>query len=162
AGINAYVAEVKAGAKPLPVEFKLTQSEPEEWAPQDVLRVRSHALVSNVTSEVTRAQIACAAGVDADELRRKLDPDGHKRVVPAGLDLCVVPANVLDDYVLATQPVDFQPLANRQQAAADPAVELASLMERQLNEGSNNWVVSPSKTETGRAILANDPHRQLG
>jgi penicillin amidase len=29
-------------------------------------------------------------------------------------------------------------------------------------EGSNNWVIAPSRTETGRPILANDPHRQLG
>ena len=26
-------------------------------------------------------------------------------------------------------------------------------------EGSNNWVIAPSKTTTGRPILANDPHR---
>lgn len=162
AGINAYVAEVKAGAKPLPVEFRLTDSSPEEWQPQDVLRIRSHALVSNVTSEVARAHVACAAGVDADELRRKLDPEGHKRVVPPGLNPCDVPANVLDDYVLATKQVDFQPLVSRQRAERDPDVQLADLMERQLSEGSNNWVVSPSRTETGRAILANDPHRQLG
>ena len=162
AGINAYVAEVKSGKKPLPVEFNLTQSEPEAWEPQDVLRVRSHALVSNVTSEVARARVACAAGVDADELRRKLDPETHKRVVPAGLKPCDVPANVLDDYVLATQQVDFQPLAKKQHAAIDSDKQLADLMDRQLNEGSNNWVVSPSKSETGRAILANDPHRQLG
>lgn len=162
AGINAYVAEVKAGRKPLPVEFNLTRSSPEEWQPQDVLRIRSHALVSNVTSEVARARVACAAGVGADELRRKLDPETHKRVVPAGLNPCDVPANVLDDYVLATQQVDFQPLVGRQRAALDPETQLADLMDRQLNEGSNNWVISPSKTETGRAILANDPHRQLG
>jgi len=170
AGINAYVAEVRAGQKPLPVEFKLTDSTPEAWRPEDVLRIRSHALVSNVTSEVTRAQIACAAGVDADELRRKLDPDGHKRVVPAGLNPCDVPANVLDDYVLATQQVLFQPLAHpvttifnpERRAEADAATRLATLMEAQLHEGSNNWVVAPSKTDTGRAMLANDPHRQLG
>jgi acyl-homoserine lactone acylase PvdQ len=35
-------------------------------------------------------------------------------------------------------------------------------MEKQLNEGSNNWVVAPTRTATGRAMLANDPHRQLG
>lgn len=29
-------------------------------------------------------------------------------------------------------------------------------------EGSNNWVIAPSRTATGRPILANDPHRQLG
>ena len=55
----------QAGQKPLPVEFKLTGSTPEAWRPEDVLRIRSHALVSNVTSEVARAQVACAAGVEA-------------------------------------------------------------------------------------------------
>lgn len=160
AGVNAYVAEVKAGQKPLPVEFRLTGSQPETWAPEDVLRIRSHALVSNVTSEVARARVACAAGIDADELRRKLDPHGHKRVVPAGLNPCDVPEDVLADYVLATQPVDFGSLAGQQRAGAE--TRLAALMDAQLNEGSNNWVVAPGKTETGRPILANDPHRQLG
>ena len=162
AGVNAYVGEVEAGTKPLPVEFGLTASRPEKWQAADIIRIRSHALVSNVTSEVARAQVACVAGVDADELRRKLDPVDHKRVVPAGLDPCDVPANVLDDYVLGTKQVDFAPLAGRQQAVRDRETELADLMEAQLHEGSNNWVVSPSKSETGRAILANDPHRQLG
>src|SRR5262249_38193075 len=26
-------------------------------------------------------------------------------------------------------------------------------------EGSNNWVISPQRSATGRAIMANDPHR---
>jgi penicillin amidase len=162
AGVNAYVGEVKAGAKPLPVEFGLTDSQPETWQAEDIIRIRSHALVSNVTSEVARARVACVAGIDADELRRKLDPADHKRVVPAGLDPCDVPANVLDDYVLGTKQVDFTPLTGAKQVARDPGTELADLMEAQLNEGSNNWTIAPSKTETGRPILANDPHRALG
>ncbi len=103
AGVNAYVAEVRTGKRPLPVEFSLTASQPEAWNPEDVLRIRSHALVSNVASEVARARVVCAGGVAADALRRKLEP-AHKLVVPKGLDPCVVPANVLDDYVLATDP----------------------------------------------------------
>ena len=51
AGVNAYVGEVRAGKRPLPVEFTLTGSAPEDWKPEDILRIRSHALVSNVTSE---------------------------------------------------------------------------------------------------------------
>jgi penicillin amidase len=66
AGINTYVAEVRAGARPLPVEFKLTGSTPDDWKPEDVLRIRSHALVSNVASEVARARVVCAGGVEAD------------------------------------------------------------------------------------------------
>ncbi len=55
-----------------------------------MLRIRSHALVSNVTSEVARARVACAAGLDADRLRRKIEPEGHKMVVPKGLNPCDV------------------------------------------------------------------------
>ena len=39
AGLNAYVAEVRAGTRPLPPEFKLTASQPEAWAPTDVIRI---------------------------------------------------------------------------------------------------------------------------
>jgi len=163
AGINAYVAEVRAGTKPLPIEFKLTGSAPEDWKAEDVLRIRSHALVSNVASEVARARTVCEGGVEADMLRRKLEPTGHKLVVPKGLKPCDIPAGVLKDYTLATRQVDFDPVDSvRQRAENEPAVQLADLMERQLNEGSNNWVVAPSRTATGRPILANDPHRQLG
>jgi penicillin amidase len=163
AGVNAYVAEVRAGTKPLPVEFKLTGSAPDTWKAEDVLRIRSHALVSNVTSEVARARTICAGGVEADTLRRKLEPAGHKLTVPKGFNPCDVPKDVLKDYTLATQQVEFGADGGKlQRAEAGAATRLADLMDRQLNEGSNNWVVAPSRTETGRPILANDPHRQLG
>ena len=110
AGINAYVAEVRAGGRPLPVEFKLTASQPEAWNPEDVLRIRSHALVSNVTQEVARARVACAADLDADKLRRKIEP-AHVTLLPRGLAPCDIPADVLADYLLATDPVDFKALA---------------------------------------------------
>ena len=163
AGVNAYVAEVAAGKRPLPVEFKLTASKPETWAPEDILRIRSHALVSNVASEVARAQVACAAGLPADRLRRKLEPP-HTTSVPAGLDPCVVPADVLKDYLLATGSVSFEALATGgRKAEATPAqVQLAQALDAAQNEGSNNWVIAPSRTATGRPILANDPHRPVG
>jgi penicillin amidase len=163
AGVNAYVAEVRAGTKPLPVEFKLTASRPEAWAPEDVIRIRSHALVSNVTSEVARAQVACAAGIDADRLRRKLEPGPHKLVVPTGLNPCDVPAGVLRDYILGTEQVSFEQLkAGRTASEADPRVQLAERIEATASEGSNNWVIAASRTASGRPILANDPHRPVG
>ena len=156
AGINAYVAEVGRYEKPLPLEFTITGSTPEAWKAEDVVRVRSHALVGNVFSEVARAQVACAAGLPADTLRKRLEPP-HTASVPAGLDPCMVPADVLKDYVLATQPVAF---------SAGPATVAALDLPRSARdaaqEGSNNWVVAPSRTATGRPILANDPHRQVG
>ena len=162
AGVNAYIGEVAAGKRPLPIEFGLTASQPEPWGPEDVLRIRSHALVSNAASEVARAQVVCAAGLAADRLRRKLEP-AHTTVVPAGLDPCVVPADVLKDYLLATGTVSFEALATGGRTArADPQVQLAQALSASQNEGSNNWVIAPARTATGRPILANDPHRPVG
>ncbi|MDP9007644.1 MAG: penicillin acylase family protein [Pseudomonadota bacterium] len=162
-GVNAYVAEVRSADKPLPLEFKLTDSQPDTWKTEDVVRIRSHALVSNITSEVARARVVCAAGLKADQLRRKIEPEGHTMVIPAGLNPCDVPANVLKDYLLATKQVDFNALAGTaQHADLSPERQLASAIDAQSLEGSNNWVIAPSHTATGRPILANDPHRQLG
>jgi penicillin G amidase len=162
-GVNAYVAQVRNKDRPLPIEFKLTDSLPDTWLPQDVLRIRSHALVSNITSEVARARVVCAGGLGADQLRRKIEPAGHKMAIPAGLNPCDVPANVQKDYLLATKQVDFNALAGTErQADLSPEGQLAAAIDAQSMEGSNNWVVAPSRTATGRPILANDPHRQLG
>jgi penicillin amidase len=155
-GINAYVAQVRRGERPLPVEFRLTGSAPEDWAPEDVVLIRSHALVANVMSEVARARVACAAGLAADSLRKRLEP-AHTTVIPAGLDPCVVGPDVLKDYVLGTQAVAFSPGASKV-AALDPA----EVARDAAAEGSNNWVIAPSRSATGRPIMANDPHRTLG
>ncbi|WP_430425036.1 penicillin acylase family protein [Phenylobacterium sp.] len=159
AGVNAYVGEVRSGQRPLPVEFELTQSQPEDWNPEDILRIRSHALVSNVTSEVARALTVCAGGPEADALRRKLEP-ARKLVMPKGLDPCSVPAGVLNDYVLATDPVSFAPLSKSAQAEAPK--QLAQVIDERAAEGSNNWTIAASRSATGRPILANDPHRPVG
>lgn len=161
AGINAYVAEVRAGRQPMPPEFKLTGTMPDDWQADDVVRIRSHALVSNVTSEVARARVICAAGVAADRLRRKLEPP-HTIVVPQGLDPCDLNDDVLKDYKFATEAVSFyEPPGSKGTDNAHPLHFAASGTDTP-EEGSNNWVIAPSRSATGRAILANDPHRQLG
>lgn len=165
AGINAYVAEVKTGKRPLPVEFALTGSQPELWTAEDVVRIRSHGLTRNLASEVARARIACAGGpgagsLAADRLRQRLQPP-MTPTLPAGLDPCAIPAEVLIDYRLGTEDVSFQP-PGKPVAEASPEVMLAQAEDDVTQQGSNNWVVAPSRTATGRPILANDPHRALG
>lgn len=166
AGVNAYVAAVLKGDAPLPVEFTLTNSRPELWDASDIVRIRSHALTRNADSEVARARVTCLAGLGADTLRRNLDPPWTTSV-PAGLDPCAVPADVLETYVLATREVSFEALARPTAQAAlsaslPSAEDYALLTQRIETEGSNNWVVAPSRTATGRPLLANDPHRTLG
>ena len=42
----------------------------------------------------------------------------------------------------------------------DPDTFLTEADQQRDTIGSNNWVVAPSRTATGRPILANDPHRE--
>jgi penicillin amidase len=160
-GINAYVKRVMLDPRGLPVEFQLTHSRPELWDPEDVVRVRSNGLTRNVDSEVARAQVTCAAGLDADRLRRKIEPP-HALSIPAGLDPCDIPADVLKDYQLGTKDVTFTPDAPKPTAALDASQHLADLATEAAAEGSNNWVISPGRSATGHAVMANDPHRTLG
>lgn len=150
-GLNAYVEEILSGRRPLPREFSIAGTRPDRWSPEDVVRIRSHGLTRNAGMEALRAQILCKGGPGADRLFKKLEPD-WKSQVPAGLDPCAVPADVLKDYNLATRGVKFNSARRRLAAEASPPD----------SQGSNNWTIAPSRTTTGRAILANDPHRDHG
>lgn len=150
AGVNAYVAWVEAHPEALPWEFRRLGYRPARWAAEDVVRIRSHGLTQNVSSEVARARVTCRAGLDADQVRLRLDPPVVPRV-PEGLDPCL-PADVLEVFDLATRPVRLPA-----QAGEEPSAAGATPAEG--FDGSNNWAIAPSRSATGRAILANDPHR---
>jgi penicillin amidase len=124
---------------------------PDRWATEDAVRIRTHALTSNLSSEVSLARgLACDGRLDLNPLRRRYQPQ-HTTVVPEGLDPCSIPSDVLDVWDFATSSVSFSGLD------VDPLVFEAA--PEGAEEGSNNWTVSPSRTATGRPILANDPHR---
>lgn len=147
-GVNAYVDLVNANAAALPQEFRALGYRPARWRPEDVVRIRTHGLTRNLTSEVQRAKVACVADVNVDKVRVKLEPDVNM-VVPPGLDPCTVTDDVLSTFQLATRDVTVT--GGQVKAAPDD----------ESVEGSNNWAVAPSRTTTGRPILANDPHRAL-
>ena len=150
-GINAYIELTQQHPKLLPPEFKLLGYTPTRWQPEDVVRIRSNGLWRNVVTEVWRARLACDGALDLAAQWRKLEPDWQAEI-PPGLDPCAIPADVLDMYLLAKAPVSFAELHAPNLALQDQPDIRDSL-------GSNNWVVAPSRTNTGRPILADDPHR---
>ena len=150
AGINAYIDLLEEHPDLLPPEFTLLDYRPARWNAADVVRIRGHGLWANVDREVRRAQIVCAADHETASYLQLLEPE-WKTEIPDGLDPCVIPANVLDTYYLAKAPVTFQ--------SASLALNEAITNSRDRSLGSNNWVVAPSRTNTGRPILADDPHR---
>ncbi len=182
-GINAFIKLTEENPDLLPWEFSTLGYEPAVWAPEDIVRIRSHGLVRNVGSEVNRAQflrnlipsIGQEAALEADQLRSPLSVPWDL-TVPEGLDLSLIPDDVLNLYDLATSGVTFTPdmlnhtsggptrdpeqlteTLNREAALQAFLNQQSELAESDI--GSNNWAVSPNLTESGRPILANDPHR---
>lgn len=150
AGINAYVDLIEAEPALLPVEFEILDYRPARWRAEDVVRIRTHGIMRNVSNEVRRAQIACAAGLEAAEYWIKLEPDWTTQI-PAGLDPCAISDEILEVSRLARAPVTFD--------HPDLAAAAVEWQENAPVSGSNNWTIAGERTETGRPILANDPHR---
>jgi penicillin G amidase len=161
-GINAWIDFVAANPSWMPPEFTLMGTQPDKWSAEDVVRVRVHSWMRNAASEVIRANVMAASSTEADLLRQNLDPFITPKV-PEGLDPASIPMEVLDIFKLALAPVTFSD--GRLSASLAEAAEwikitpLGEVVREMNGQGSNNWAIHGSRTETGRPILANDPHR---
>ena len=156
AGINAFLAEHHGGG--LPVEFALMRTAPEPWTGADVVawqKTMALQLSANWRDELLRVRIAARVG---DEAAGLLMP----AYTPNG------PVILPPDAVLRSQPIGTGTPAARAPAgvASGAAADLAVLsaiidtldVAPPLDGGSNNWVVSGSRSITGKPLLANDPH----
>lgn len=154
-GINAYIEWINEHPQQTPFEFKLLHYKPAHWSTDDAIRIRSHGYLYNLTSEVARAKVACLSDLKWDEFRSKIEPPWQTRI-PEGLDPCL-PKDVLRVYDLATKQIQFT--RDSMTVATTPPVDrLASDLAAEIPTESNNWVIAPSKSATGHAMLASDPH----
>lgn len=139
AGVNAYL-KTRTGA--LPPEFQLLGIEPEPWRPADSLvwgRIMAVQLSTNWQSELLRAYLAARIGAGKLAVLWPHEPgDG--------------PVTIGD--------------GDRRRAAlyrhADIERTISALPEDFFGGASNAWVLSGALTATGKPILANDPHLQIG
>lgn len=138
-GVNAYV-ETHRDRPPL--EFLVLGGAWEPWRPADTLvigKIMAWDLGGNMESELVRADVISRLGPEA---AAALFP-GAPAETPAILSLSD----------------DRGPL--RIPGAAELRSLLGSADSRPLGLGSNNWVLGPARTTTGRPILANDTHLGL-
>lgn len=165
-GVNAYIDLVRANPDLLPLEFRLTGTQPGYWKPTTPL-IRIFGLTRNIGSEVANARKVDALGAPTVERLTLFEPPATL-TVPSGLDLSQIGTQVLSDYNLAHAGVTFQPSDIR--GSLSVVVDKARLArnlsdDRSANEElkfeSNNWTVAPWRTATGRPILSNDPHRAV-
>ncbi len=177
-GVNAYIAETELNPTLLPLEFRMLGITPGRWTAAVVIS-RHQALNANLTDEVRLVRAIGAANIG--QVRELLSFQGGdpRFELDAAIDPSLVPADVLAVYNAFRQSIRFQPedvapqwrapaaaIALRQRLtpshsiAADPAGPI-DLDADPRDIGSNNWVVSGSRTISTRPILANDPHRVI-
>lgn len=173
AGINAYVDWVKANPDQLPPEFKLTGTLPGYWRPETSL-IRIYGLTRNLTAEVKMAEQVASLGLNAVQGLSTFEPPLALQV-PAGLDVRQIDKSILANYTLARNGQKFVAADfPRSPLAADKREALASaLSEDRLaaldpnfdplatRYESNNWTIGGQHTDTGKPILAGDPHRSI-
>ena len=154
AGVNAFIASA-ARAGTLPVEFVLTGITPERWTIESLL-LRQNSF-GDAPAELQLARSVAQLGAAEANRRRNPDP-WEELVVPEGLDV-----GLITEEVVAA--------ARTGGASPRPALlpEFAALAggsagdDSDVHEpGSNNWVVSGALSVTGKPVVANDPHREVG
>ncbi len=145
AGVNAFINSLDDNK--LPFEYKLLGYKPEQWTNLDcAMLLKNMAQTLNMgekDKEMTRA--LAMLGKPAIDL---LWPDNE---------------NVGDPIVDHTKNWKFKPVTLDTIPLAVPGglVDVRSHRMANKDVGSNNWVVSGSKTATGAPLLCNDPHLNL-
>jgi len=135
-GINAYIDSL---GDRLPIEFQLLGYRPKHWQPEDILgRMSGIIMVRNFRSEIDRARLIGAVGLEKARLLAPTDPD-TTYALATGLEPGMFHAKMLELYDAATKQLDFA----------------------KLPSGSNNWAVDGSRSISGKPMLASDPHRAL-
>ncbi len=181
AGINAYVADVRAGLYTLPPElasfYAISGFQP--WLPEDSLvlgEYQAFSLAFDASAEIARSQMQAQALATFDQSSVPI----YKARAGIGEDLLIF--TPLDPtYTLSASPPPAWTGFNGDTSTASRALprkrlqELAKLYRSDLKSiqgmglnhmqdswiGSNNWVIGPSLSQTGHAMVANDTHLSL-
>ncbi len=126
----------RVGCRRLPHEFALLRTQPTQYHASDILGVAkliSFTISSNWDAELARLKIL---SMDGSEALKALDPS-------------------YPEWHPVSTPPDAHAGPAIDRLAEDLAVFQAAVGS---GGGSNNWAIAPSRTSTGRPVLANDPH----
>jgi penicillin amidase len=137
-GINRYIE--RCGRK-LPWEFRVLRYEPEPWRPADTILIGKGFAFLLTTALFSRLDMIAIAGKlrDQPDKLRSLFPM-YPEQAPTITRAVFNAAGKLSEFANGTfTKLDFHP----------------------AGAGSNNWVVAPKRSVSGKAILCNDPHLRL-
>lgn len=156
AGVNAFIEHANRSGK-LPVEFVLTGIRPEPWTIESLISRQN--TFGNATAELQLARSVAELGAAEANRRRNQDP-WEELVVPDGLNVSIIGEEVL----AGTRAGGALPRpAVLPQYAAITGATAGDQPDTSIAEpGSNNWVISGELSATGKPVVANDPHREVG
>lgn len=148
-GVNAFIDGLEPAA--WPVEYKLLGRAPERWRPVNTFHLFSRMGWTLAWDRTERTRLA-AAGMVGTEAARSLFPVNDPIQEPIQPNGANAPRF---DFGRLVPPGAPDSLARR----------LAAALPRGPGDGpifaSNNWAVAPSRSATGHALLAGDPHLEL-
>ncbi|MFV1987395.1 MAG: penicillin acylase family protein [Gemmatimonadota bacterium] len=169
-GVNAYVAETRRDPSLLPIEFEMLGITPGDWTPEVVIS-RHQGLLGNIGQELDIGRAVYAVGAATVKDLSYFRPGEPDIDLDPAIDGSLLSADILGVYDAFRRPVRFRPEhvgaeyrattpPGRGADEADmPGVNAAFGALERSAIGSNNWVVSGTRTLSGRPIMANDPHR---
>ena len=167
AGVNAYIGLTEENPDLLPVEFSLLEITPGRWTPEVVVS-RHQGLYGNIGAELRYAQALRVLGPDRLKELANFHPGDPDLTVDAKVDLSLISERILETYAAHRSPLRFEPDDIVTAHRGDPAaaallaerIDAARMRDEQrFDIGSNNWTVAGRLTQSGKPIMANDPHR---
>lgn len=183
-GISQFNARVVTGDEELPAGMiGLSQKAFAPWTPEDVVavaRLQAFNLGYDAEGEIALTELVEAAHAKMNDAATDPALKSRAGILPAIVRFApleaVAPLDRFPDDVDATKsarprahaPRPLAPAASREVLAAtrayrDAIANVRSLVgDRRLGTtGSNNWIVGPSRSKSGHAMLASDPHLTL-
>ncbi len=161
-GINAWIAH----RQPLGPEFRLLRFEPEPWTAQQVVevaRVMSWDLAS-AGGELELARAQARLGARVKELFPWV-PDSGVVILPRGSGTWSGAAGRTRAGGRTRERRVAGALPTARLAASEipaiPALAAEILDAVAMSRASNSWVIGPSRSKSGKPLLANDPHLTL-
>ena len=171
-GITQFNARLQTGDEALPKGMVgVPKTALTAWTGDEPLaigRLQSFELAYTGDSEIAETQLAQSASVQFGGTKRSgFDVDVlHYAPLDPTLAMDGFPDDTAHTMLLPrSHPLPTPRVAPGVLAGARPFVDAVASMRRMLGRygvrGSNDWVVGPSRTGTGHAMLANDPHLAL-
>lgn len=157
-GVNAYISQMRP--RDLPLEYRLLNARPVKWEPIHSFYFLGRMSLTLALSEATmqRLHAQSMVGKEAADRLFPVNSPIQEPIQPNGrssprYDLTELPPPGRPDTSAAVALAARERLLD----ALAPSHEFEPLGAI----GSNSWAVAPSRSSTGHALLAGDPHLDL-